>query len=183
MCFIQKDDGNIIHDSNLITHEVKTFYENLYASHENNIIHCNTDNIIINTPTLSQEESDKKHCHLLSKWKMTKVLVLMALQLSFFNSFSQTWVHLWFTLLTMGSTVAKCQSHKDKGYKIHIGILHRCTCIPKGEKWFFGGKTGDLSLCWILCTKLHLHVLLLDLRLFCQSWSVMNRRFFWKADI
>ena len=39
MCFIQKDDGNIIHDSNLITHEVKTFYENLYASRENNIIH------------------------------------------------------------------------------------------------------------------------------------------------
>ena len=84
MCFIQKDDGNIIHDSNLIPQEVKTFYENLYASRENNIIHCNIDNI--NSPTLSQEESDslegpnKKHCHLLSKWKMTKVLVLMALQ-------------------------------------------------------------------------------------------------------
>ena len=52
---------------------------------------------------------------------MTKVLVLMALQpsfvcfLFFFNSFSQTWVHLWFALLTMGSTVAKCRSHKDKG--------------------------------------------------------------------
>lgn len=56
MCFIQKDDGNIIHDSNLITQEVKTFYENLYASRENNIIHCNIDNI--NSPTLSQEESD-----------------------------------------------------------------------------------------------------------------------------
>ena len=56
MCFIQKDDGNIIHDSNLITQEVKTFYENLYASRENNIIHCNIDHI--NTPTLSQEESD-----------------------------------------------------------------------------------------------------------------------------
>ena len=56
MCFIQKDDGDIIHDSNLITQEVKTFYENLYASRENNIVHCNIDNI--NTPTLSQEESD-----------------------------------------------------------------------------------------------------------------------------
>ena len=55
MCFIQKGDGDIIHGSNLITQEVKTFYENLYASHENNIIHCNIDNI--NTPTLSQEES------------------------------------------------------------------------------------------------------------------------------
>ena len=56
MCFIQKDDGDIIHDNNLITQEVKTFYENLYASRENNIVHCNIDNI--NTPTLSQEESD-----------------------------------------------------------------------------------------------------------------------------
>ena len=56
MCFIQIDDGDVIHDNNLITQEVKTFYENLYASRENNIIHCNTDNI--NTPTVSQEESD-----------------------------------------------------------------------------------------------------------------------------
>ena len=56
MCFIQKDDGDIIHDSNLITQEIKTFYENLYASRENHIIHCNIDNI--NTPTLPQEESD-----------------------------------------------------------------------------------------------------------------------------
>ena len=56
MCFIQIDDGDVIHDNNLITQEVKTFYENLYASRENNIIHCNTDNT--NTPTLSQEESD-----------------------------------------------------------------------------------------------------------------------------
>ena len=43
-----------------------------------------------------------------------KVLVLMALQPSFFNSFSQTWEHLWFVLLTMGSTVAKCRPHKNK---------------------------------------------------------------------
>ena len=56
MCFIQKDDGDIIHDSNLITQEVKTFYDNLYASRENNITQYNIDNI--NTPTLSQEESD-----------------------------------------------------------------------------------------------------------------------------
>ena len=33
----------------------------------------------------------------------------------FFNSFSQTWVHLWCAQLTVGSTVAKCRSHKDKG--------------------------------------------------------------------
>ena len=46
---------------------------------------------------------------------MTIVLVPMALQPSFFNSFSQTWVHLWFAVLTMGSTVAKCRSRRDKG--------------------------------------------------------------------
>ena len=56
MCFIQKDDGDIIHDSNLITQEVKTFYDNLYASRENNITQYNIDNI--NTTTLSQEESN-----------------------------------------------------------------------------------------------------------------------------
>ena len=32
MCFIQKDDNDIIHDSNLITQGVMTLYENLYAS-------------------------------------------------------------------------------------------------------------------------------------------------------
>ena len=69
-----------------------TFYENLYASHEiDSIIHCNIDNI--NTPTLSQEESDSLEgpinlqealsSNLLLLSKMTKVLVLMALQLSF----------------------------------------------------------------------------------------------------
>ena len=57
MCvFFQKDDGDIIHDSNFITQEVETFHENVYASRENNIIHCNIDHI--NTPTLSQEEND-----------------------------------------------------------------------------------------------------------------------------
>ena len=56
MCFTQKDDVDIIYDSNLITQEVKTFYENVYPSRENNIIRWNIDNI--NTPTFSQEESD-----------------------------------------------------------------------------------------------------------------------------
>ena len=32
MCFIRKDNGDIIHDSNAITKEAKLFYENLYAS-------------------------------------------------------------------------------------------------------------------------------------------------------
>ena len=122
MHFIQKDDGDIIHDSNLITQEVKTFYEKLYASRENNIVHCNIDNI--NTPTLSQEESDSLEGPItlqeallsIKQMKNDKSPGSDGFTAEFFlNSFSQTWVHLWFTLLTMGSTVAKCRSCKDKG--------------------------------------------------------------------
>ena len=122
MCFIQKDDGDIIHDSNLITQEVKTFYENLYASRENNIVHCNIDNI--NTPTLSQEESDSLEGPITLQEALSSVKQMKndkspgsdGFTAEFFlNSFSQTWVHLWFALLTMGSTVAKCRSRRDKG--------------------------------------------------------------------
>ena len=34
MCFIRKDNGDIVHDSNAITKEAKLLYENLYASRE-----------------------------------------------------------------------------------------------------------------------------------------------------
>ena len=125
MCFIQKDDGDIIHDSNLITQEVKTFYENLYASRENNIVHCNIDNI--NTPTLSQEESDSLEGPITLQEALSSIKQMKNDKspgsdgfTAEFNkkkkkSFSQTWVHLWFALLTMGSTVAKCRSRRDKG--------------------------------------------------------------------
>ena len=52
MGFIQKDDGDIIHDNNLITKETKTFYEKWYASRENYVVCFNIGKI--NTPTLSQ---------------------------------------------------------------------------------------------------------------------------------
>ena len=52
MCFIQKDNGDIIHDSNLITQEAKTFYEKWYTSSENYVVYFNIGNI--DTPTLSQ---------------------------------------------------------------------------------------------------------------------------------
>ena len=32
VCFIHKDNGDIIHDSNATTKEAKLIYENLYAS-------------------------------------------------------------------------------------------------------------------------------------------------------
>jgi len=102
MCFIQKDDGDIIHDSNLITQEVKTFYENVYASRENNIVHCNIDNI--NTPTLSQEESDSLEGPITLQEALSPVKQMkndkspgsdgFTAEFFFFNSFSQTWVHL-----------------------------------------------------------------------------------------
>ena len=53
---IPNDDGNIIHEINLIPQEVQTFYKRLYASRENNIVDFNIDDL--NTPTLPQEESD-----------------------------------------------------------------------------------------------------------------------------
>ena len=121
MCFIQKDDGDIIHDSNLITQEVKTFYENVYASRENNIVHCNIDNI--NTPTLSQEESDSLEGPITLQEALSSIKQMKKGQKSwfwwlysrvFFNSFSQTCVNLWFALLTMGFTVAKYRSRRDK---------------------------------------------------------------------
>ena len=127
MCFIQKYDGDIIHDSNLITQEVKTFYENVYASRENNIIHCNIDNI--NTPTLSQEDSDSLEGPMTLQEALSSIKQMendrspgsdgftaeVFLSFFLFPSFSQTWVRLWFALLTMGSTAAKCRSRKDKG--------------------------------------------------------------------
>ena len=45
MCFIQKENGEIIHDSSSITQEAKRFYEKLYASHENDIV--NIDILVI----------------------------------------------------------------------------------------------------------------------------------------
>ena len=38
MCFIRKDNGDIIHDSNAITKKAKFYYENVYASRENEIV-------------------------------------------------------------------------------------------------------------------------------------------------
>ena len=92
----------------------------MYASRENNIIHCNIDNI--NTPTLSQEESDSLEGPITLQEALSSIKQMkndkspgsdgsFFFFFFFFSSFSQTWVHLWFALLTMGSTVAKCRSH------------------------------------------------------------------------
>lgn len=56
MCFIQKEDGSILHDRDEITGEAKSFYEKLYSRDD----HClGTEDIshLVSPPTLSQEES------------------------------------------------------------------------------------------------------------------------------
>ena len=127
MCFIQKENGEIIHDNSSITQEAKKFYEKLYASHENYIINIDFGNIA--TPTLSQEESDSREGPItlheaLSALKQMKNdksrdwdgYTVEFFLIYLFNYFSQTWAYLWFALLIMVFTVVKCQSHKDKGY-------------------------------------------------------------------
>ena len=57
MYFIWKDNGYIIHDSNAITKEAKLFYENLYASREDEIVKLDIRNLI-NIQSLSQEHSN-----------------------------------------------------------------------------------------------------------------------------
>ena len=84
------------------------------------LIICDIDNI--NTPTLSQEDNDSLERPItlqeaLSSFKQTKndrSTGSDGFTAEVFKPLLQTWVHLWCTLLTMGSTVAKCRSNKDK---------------------------------------------------------------------
>ena len=55
MCFIQKDNGEIIVDSKSITSEAKSFYEKLYASNEADILDEAIDENL-DHPTLTSEE-------------------------------------------------------------------------------------------------------------------------------
>ena len=57
MCFIEKENGEVIHNSDAIMKETRYFYENLYASRENEIVYLEIGNLI-NTPTLTEEESN-----------------------------------------------------------------------------------------------------------------------------
>jgi hypothetical protein len=57
MCFIQKDNGETIHDSKSITSEAKSFYETLYASKETDILDEAIDTNLEH-PTLTNEERD-----------------------------------------------------------------------------------------------------------------------------
>ena len=57
MCFIQKENGEIIHDSKSIISEAKSFYEQLYASKEADILDEAVDENL-DHPTLASEERD-----------------------------------------------------------------------------------------------------------------------------
>ena len=56
-CFTEKENGEVLHDSDAIMKETRCFYENLYASRENEIVNLETGNLM-KTPTLTDEESN-----------------------------------------------------------------------------------------------------------------------------
>lgn len=55
--YIEKEDGTLISDIDEIRREVKDFYENLYASKENEIIDVDLPSVV-DGPKLTQEQSD-----------------------------------------------------------------------------------------------------------------------------
>ena len=57
MCFIEKVNGEVIQDSDVIIKEARHFSENLYASRENEPVNFEI-RIVINAQTLSDEESN-----------------------------------------------------------------------------------------------------------------------------
>ena len=57
MCFIRKDNGDIINDSNAVTKEAKLFDENLYASRKEEIVKLDIRNHT-KIQSLSQEQSN-----------------------------------------------------------------------------------------------------------------------------
>ena len=58
MCFVQKETGDITNDSDAIANEAKHFfYENVYASRENEIMDSDVG-ILINIQSLSLKQSN-----------------------------------------------------------------------------------------------------------------------------
>ena len=58
MCFVQKETGDIINDSDAIANEAKHFfYDNVYASRENEIMDLDVG-ILINIQSLSLKQSN-----------------------------------------------------------------------------------------------------------------------------
>ena len=57
MCTLQKDSGEVIHNSDQITQETKTFYEKLYSSRERELLNEDIDNNLIH-PKLTNEQRD-----------------------------------------------------------------------------------------------------------------------------
>ena len=46
MCFIQKENGDIVLDGDVITKAGKHLYENVYASRENEVVKLDVGNLI-----------------------------------------------------------------------------------------------------------------------------------------
>ena len=99
MCFIRKDIGDIINDSNAVTKEAKLFDENLYASRKEEIVKLDIRNHT-KIQSLSQEQSKNlegliTRQEVLSALKCMKNdkkdLVLMVTQLSSLSFFCFCW--------------------------------------------------------------------------------------------
>ena len=57
MCFLQKDNGEIINDNVSIMIETELFYEKLYKSQEKDMLDIDISSIV-ESPALTKEESD-----------------------------------------------------------------------------------------------------------------------------
>ena len=158
MCFIQKENGEIIHDSSSTTLEAKRFYEKLYASHENDIVNIDIGNIA--TPTLSQEESDSREGPItlhealsaLKRMKNEKSPGSDGYTTDFFFNFKFFSSDLGIFMIRSINYVfycGQCQSHKDNGLLLVYLRKGKINNIK---------KIGDQLLCLIQCIKLHPHV-------------------------
>ena len=120
MCFIENENEEIIHDSNAISNGARHFYENLYASRENETVSFEIQSLI-NDPALSDEESNKLE-GLITKQEVLSALKCMKHDKSpgsdgytaeffqvLFCGFRWSYAKLWSVLSIMDSTRGNCQ--------------------------------------------------------------------------
>ena len=103
----------------------------MYASRENNIVHCNIDNI--NTPTLSQEESDSLERHITLQEALSYIKQMKNDKSLGSDGFTAEFIQFFFTDLstfTVGSVNYGFYSGQMSVTQIQ-GVI---VCIPKEGK-------------------------------------------------
>ena len=132
MCFIRKGNGDIIHDSNAITKEAKLFYENLYASREDEIVKLDIRNHI-KIQSLSQEQSNNLE-GLITKQEVLSALKRIKNDKSP-GSDGYTVEFLKFFFVDLGNFIVRsinCGFRKgEMSVTQRLGVI---TCIPKEFK-------------------------------------------------